>query len=220
MDRERESLMMHSTTQPHFLGGRALWLAAVLLLIPAITGCARRGLLTRPVMDTNQTSSAQATEVSPAGDVPDNAVFVVYKNDTGGYQLQYVEGWSVTPQKDGGVAITDIDSAEVVDIRALPTGDLMHYVTTTDEAQVKAQTQAYQRIDLKSLTVNQQTVLALTYTGISAPGAVTNKTRPITSQRYYIAGPHNRLAILTLTTPDGVDNVDAFHQMLESFTWQ
>ena len=29
-----------------------------------------------------------------------------------------------------------------------------------------------------------------------------------------------RLAILTLTTPDGVDNLDAFRQMLESFTWQ
>ncbi|CAN5731274.1 lipoprotein [soil metagenome] len=212
--------MMDSTTQPHGLGRRALWLAAVLVLTAAQGGCARSGLLTQPVMDTNQTSSAKATEVSPAGDVPDNAVFVLYKNDTGGYQIQYVEGWSVTPQKDGGVAITDIDSAEVVELRALPTGDLMHYVTSTDEAQVKAQTQAYQRTDLKSLTVNQQAVVALIYTGISTPDAVTNKTRPITSQRYYIPGPQHRLAILTLTTPNDVDNVDAFHQMLESFTWQ
>ena len=161
---------MNSTTQPqpNYRKWRGLWLVAVLWLTPAMGACAKLGIPARPVAGVNQTPIAQVTEVSPAGDGPDNAVFVTYKNDTGGYGIQYVEGWSVKPQKDGGVAITDIDSAEVVEMRTLPVGDLTHYVTSTDEAQVKAQTQAYQRTALKSVTINQQAVVVLTYTGISA----------------------------------------------------
>ena len=83
----------------------------------------------------------------------------------------------------------------------------------------------YKRTDLKTMTVNNQAannqvIIELTYSSTSAPDPVTNKTRAVISQRYYIPGPNSRLAILTLTTPDGVDNVDAFRQMLESFSWQ
>jgi hypothetical protein len=36
--------------------------------------------------------------------------------------------------------------------------------------------------------------------------------------RYYVPGA-NGLAIVSLSTPKGVDNVDAFRQMIESFKW-
>jgi len=36
--------------------------------------------------------------------------------------------------------------------------------------------------------------------------------------RYYVPGPAG-LAIVSLSTPDGVDNVDAFRQMIASFAW-
>jgi hypothetical protein len=41
---------------------------------------------------------------------------------------------------------------------------------------------------------------------------------PSTVDRYYVPGPTG-LAIVSLATPKGVDNVDAFRQMIESFTW-
>jgi hypothetical protein len=47
---------------------------------------------------------------------------------------------------------------------------------------------------------------------------VTGKQVPSTVDRYYVAGP-NGLAIVSLSTPDGVDNVDAFRQIIESFRW-
>ena len=159
------------------------------------------------------------TEVSPSGDVPDNAVFVTYTSPTGGYSIQYVEGWTVTEQANHGVAITDIDSAEVVQIVAAPAGKLTDYVTGTDEPQLKAQVQDYQRVDLKTVQVHNQPVVVLSYTSTSAPDPVTGKQRAVTSLRYYLPGSNGKLAILTLTTPPEVDNVDAFKQMLESFTW-
>ena len=52
----------------------------------------------------------------------------------------------------------------------------------------------------------------------SPPDSVTGKQVPQTVDRYYVSGP-NGLAVVSLATPDGVDNVDAFRQMIESFTW-
>ncbi len=202
------------TTYTRLIG---LTMLVVGLAITACTGAIRPAV---PAAAVQQTQAATPTEVRSAGDVPDNAVFVTYKSGEGGYRIQYVEGWTVKPGANGAVAITDIDSAERVDVRALSPGELQPYIMNTDEAQVKAQTKDYKRVSLKALTVKQRALVALTYTGTSAPDAVTNKTRPITSQRYYMPGPHQRLAILSLTTPDGVDNVDAFQQILESFTWQ
>ena len=41
----------------------------------------------------NERRNTAPTEVSPAGDVPDNAVFVTYTSPSGLYSIQYVEGW-------------------------------------------------------------------------------------------------------------------------------
>ena len=159
------------------------------------------------------------TEVSPGGDVPDNAVFVTYTSPSGGYSIQYVEGWTVAQQSNDGVSITDIDSTEIVTIVPTPSGDLTNYITTTDEPQLQAQTQDYKRVDLKTIQVHNQPVVVLAYTSTSAPDPVTGKQRAVTSLRYYLPGHTGKLAILTLTTPPEVDNVDAFNQMLGSFTW-
>ena len=49
------------------------------------------------------------------------------------------------------------------------------------------------------------------------PDPVTGKQVPSTIDRFYLSGPG--LAIISLSTPDGVDNVDAFRQMITSFKW-
>ncbi|MEO8393039.1 MAG: hypothetical protein ABI700_08595 [Chloroflexota bacterium] len=169
-------------------------------------------------MPTNAPTTAP-TEVSASGDVPDNAVFVTYTSPSGAYSLQYVEGWTVAQQANDGVSITDIDSAQVVTITAMPSGNLTNYIIATDEPQLKTQTQDYKRVDLKTVQVHNQPVVVLSYTSTSAPDPVTGKTRAVISLRYYLPGSNGKLAILTLTTPLDVDNVDAFNQVLGSFTW-
>jgi hypothetical protein len=47
---------------------------------------------------------------------------------------------------------------------------------------------------------------------------VTGKSVASTVDRYYVPGAGS-LAVVTLSTPTGVDNVDAFRQMIESFRW-
>ena len=58
--------------------------------------------------------------------------------------------------------------------------------------------------------------MRLSYRGRSAPDPVTGKVVALQVDRYYVSGPH-ALAVITLSTPLGVDNVDAFHRIAHSF---
>ena len=57
-----------------------------------------------------------------------------------------------------------------------------------------------------------------TYTTQSAPNPVTGKQVTLTVDRYELAHA-GRVAIVDLGTPVGVDNVDAYKRMIESFKW-
>ena len=57
------------------------------------------------------------------------------------------------------------------------------------------------------------------YATESAPNTVTGKRVTLVVDRYYLARA-GKLAIVDLGTPEGVDNVDAYRLMIESFRWR
>jgi hypothetical protein len=150
-----------------------------------------------------------------AGDVPDNAVFLTYKNATPGFSIQYVEGWQVT-RDAAGVTIRDKDSSEIVQV-APPTSDVSGYVSGTDLPALRQQA-GFSLIRQDTVKVGGQSLIHLAYAIPSPPDPVTGKQVPSAVDRYYVPGA-NGLAIVSLSTPKGVDNVDAFRQMIESFKW-
>lgn len=58
-----------------------------------------------------------------------------------------------------------------------------------------------------------------TFTGRSAPDPVTGKRLPLTIDRYEFPSG-GKVAVVDLVTPVGVDNVDAYRLIGESFQWQ
>ena len=169
---------------------------------------------------TAEPSSTDTTATEPpggttSGDVPDNAVFLTYHGAGPVFSIQYVEGWQVTPQTDG-VVIRDKDSSESVGIVA-PQTDVAGYVSGTDLPALKAQP-GFALIKQDSVKVGTSTYVHLSYHQLSPPDSVTGKQVPQTADRYYVPGTYG-LAIVSLATPDGVDNVDAFRQMITSFSW-
>ena len=56
------------------------------------------------------------------------------------------------------------------------------------------------------------------YTTRSAPDPVTGKRVTLVVDRYVVA-KGGRVAIVDLGTPKGVDNVDAYRMMIQSFRW-
>ncbi len=152
-----------------------------------------------------------------SGDVPDNAIFLTFKGGAApaAFSIQYVQGWQVANQPDG-VIIRDKDSSETVAI-VPPQADVPGYVAATDLPALRALA-GFKLIKQDSVKVGSTRYVHLSYHLPAPPDPVTGKQVPSTVDRYYVPGP-NGLAIVSLSTPDGVDNVDAFRQMIESFKW-
>ncbi len=150
-----------------------------------------------------------------SGDVPDNAVFLTYTGTNPGFSIQYVEGWQVTPKPDG-VIIRDKDSSETVAVVASQT-DVSAFVASTELPALQAQP-GFKLIKQDTVKVGGTKYVHLAFHQTSPPDSVTGKQVPQAVDRYYVPGPIG-LAVVSLATPDGVDNVDAFRQMIESFAW-
>ena len=150
-----------------------------------------------------------------AGDVPDNAVFLTYHQASLGFSIQYVEGWQVTTEADG-VGIRDKDSSETVAVVDLP-ADVAGYISSTDLPSLEGQP-GFKLVKQNTIKVGATSYHHLVFHILSPADPVTGKQIPSTVDRYYVPGPAH-LAIVSMSTPDGVDNVDAFRQMIESFKW-
>ncbi len=230
---------MHYTVRPDQL-------ARILLIAVTIAGTAACGasgaatsaspslptLSTSPSPATTAIAAASTAEPSTAvapsasqepdnptgdssGDVPDNAVFLTYRDRTRGYSIQYVEGWQVSPVADG-TTIRDKDSSETIEIATGPT-DAAVFLAGTDLPSLQAQ-KDFKLLRQDRVKVNGKPLLHLSYEALSPPDPVTGKQVAQAVDRYYVPGS-KAIAVVTLATPKGVDNVDAFRQMIESFQW-
>jgi hypothetical protein len=190
---------------------------------PSASTVASPGASTRP---SSGSPSASAEPSSPAasedpnagkavGDVPDNANYLPYKDAAHGFTIKYVEGWQVVPSSDG-VTMHDKDSSETVAIVA-PQTDIAAWVKSTDLPGLQAQA-GFKLIKQDTVKVGSATLTHLSYHLPAPPNPVTGKQVASTVDRYYVPGSTG-LAVVSLSTPDGVDNVDAFRLLIESFTW-
>jgi hypothetical protein len=150
------------------------------------------------------------------GDIPDNAVFLRYRDASHGFAIKYVEGWQVTPTNDG-VLIRDKDSSETVQVAPCIT-DIPGWVASTDLPALRAG-DGFALRKQDTVDVGGQKLVHLLYRAPAPPDPVTGKRVPSLVDRYYVPGD-NAIAVITLSTPDGVDNVDAFREMITSFRWR
>jgi hypothetical protein len=145
-----------------------------------------------------------------AGDIPDNQVFLVFANPAAGYSLKYPEGWA---QQGSGSHVTFRDKNNIVRIVVASGGKptVAAVRAGLGTAQVTGQPQL--------ITVSGRPAFKVTYTTESTPNAVTGKRAKLVTDRYYL-WKGGRRAVIDLGTPQGVDNVDAYRLMVESFRWK
>jgi hypothetical protein len=148
-----------------------------------------------------------------AGDIPDNQVFLLFRNGRAGYAMKYPEGWA---QQGSGNTVVFRDKNNlvrvVVDRGAAPTAasvrrDLSHLKGARVQAAPKA------------MNLPGSRALKVVYSTVSAANAVTGKRVTLVVDRYYL-WRDGRRAVVDLGTPQGVDNVDAYRLMIESFRWR
>jgi hypothetical protein len=160
--------------------------------------------------------SAEAKSAA-TGDIPDNQNFIVFESSGAGYSIKYPEGWAQT------------GSGRDVSIR--DKNNIVHIVVTAGSQPTPATVTGAlnkQRAGTPSLKAGTPTAVALkgagravkvTYTTVSPPNPVTGKRVKLTVDRYVVA-KGGKVATIDLGTPLGVDNVDAYRLMAQSFQWR
>jgi hypothetical protein len=166
-------------------------------------------------------SSGQAALAADArsastGDIPDNQNFLTFANANGGYSIRYPEGWA---QSGGGKDVTFRDKNNLVHIVVASGGaptvsGVRSELTTLKRSAPTLQAQAPQQVTIKG-----KPMVKVAYTTTSAPNPVTGKHVTLLVDRYELA-KNGKRATVELGTPRGVDNVDAYRMMIQSFTWR
>jgi len=205
-------------------GARAIF---VVIALGVLGGCGSSPKATAPpaVRETTKTATAPPTTTggpsalqaeansATAGDIPDNQVFLTLRNSGAGYSMKYPEGWA---QRGGGNALTFRDKNNIVRVviakGAAPT-------VATVRGELRALKGAHVTSGPVRLTISGAPALKVVYTTIGAPNSVTGKRVTLTVDRYYLRRGSRR-AVVDLGTPVGVDNVDAYRLMIQSFRWR
>ncbi len=165
-----------------------------------------------PAATTTTSANALQAEAQSAatGDIPDNQVFLLFTNRAAGYSMKYPEGWA---QSGSGrhVVIRDKNNIIRVVIRngALPTPAVVRREVAP--ARIVSPPQAH--------SLPGGSSLAVVYSTRSAPNPVTGKRVTLIVDRYYLSHG-GKQAVVDLGTPQGVDNVDAYRLISESFRWR
>jgi hypothetical protein len=180
-----------------------------------------------PVASASATSgSGQATpapmaeqpltpETNPAGDIPDNQIFVTFTSSPGGYSLQVPEGWARTQNSADVRFANKLDGVQVTvtKVSTAPTA------ATVRPGDVLGSARAVQLAMVQDIQLPVGPAVKVTYSSNSDPDPVTNKQVRLENAAYLFY-KNGKQANLTLWAPQGADNVDQWNQMAQSFRWQ
>jgi hypothetical protein len=211
--------------------------AAATALVAVAAGCgsssashSASGSVPAPAPSTSATAPATSTSAASSspgalsadarsaatGDIPDNQVFLTFTSRTGGYAIKYPEGWT--------------ESGQARDQTFRDKNNLVHVLITHGSvptpAAVSAQLRRLARSQPSlrfasphSVRLSTGPAVRTTYSTQSAPSQVTGKRVTLLVDRYEL-GSGGRVAVIDLGTPRGVDNVDAYRMMINSFRWR
>ena len=160
--------------------------------------------------------SAEAQSAA-TGDIPDNQAFLVFHNSPGGYSIKYPEGWTRT---GSGKDVTFEDKSNLVHVvvgsGSAPTPES----ASSQLTRLKRSSASLVVVSApRQVTIGGARVIKSAYSTRSAPNPVTGKSVTLVVDRYQLSSG-GKVATVDLGTPRGVDNVDAYRLMIESFKWR
>ena len=175
---------------------------------------------TTPAATAGAQSSPNALQgeakAAATGDIPDNQVYVVYNDPRGGYSIKYPEGWA---QSGSAKRVTFYDKNNLVRTVIQSGGAPTLAQVSAQLNALKASTPSLRFQSPQRVRISGRPAIKVVYTTESAPNPVTNKRVQLTVDRYYLTQGGKR-AIVDLGSPVGVDNVDGYRLMVQSFRWK
>jgi hypothetical protein len=171
-------------------------------------------------------SQQPTVDVGPAGDIPDNQAFVTFTAPDRTYSVKVPEGWSRT-DTSGVVQFTDKLNTITLTVRPSVIAPTEDSVKVIDERRQQGQREldaiatsasGFHPGDVSLVDRPAGQVILLTYGADSPPSPVTGKVVAQAVQRYEFYRPGVQVTI-TLSAPDGADNVDPWRTVTDSFAW-
>jgi hypothetical protein len=197
---------------------RRLLPVSLVLAALVAAGC---GQSSSPSKSGGSTTAAGAGALSgeaksaATGDIPDNQVFLTFKNGAGGYAMRYPEGWA---QRGSGRDVTFQDKNNLVHVLVAPGGAPTPASVSAQLRKLATATSSLRAGTPRPVRIHGVPAVKVTYTTVSAANPVTGKRVKLTVDRYEL-GRNGQVATVDLGTPVGVDNVDAYRMMIASFRW-
>ena len=162
-------------------------------------------------------STATAPEVNPAGDIPDNQVYVPYLALNGRFAVSVPEGWSRTAYA-GAVGFTDKLNAVRIEAGDRGQAPTVESIRAGELPALAAAVPGYQPGGVTLVNRGAGPAVLITYRATSPPDPVTGRSRTDDVQRYEFW--HAGLQVtLTLSGPQGADNIDPWRTVTDSLRW-
>jgi hypothetical protein len=150
------------------------------------------------------------------GDIPDNQVFLTFTERSAPFSIKYPEGWTRSGAK---VTVTFRDKNNLVRVLVRPGATPTTASVSSDLATLRRANATFTFTAPHAVTLPAGGAIRARYTTVTAPNPVTGRRVKLVVDRYELARG-GRVAIVDLGTPVGVDNVDAYRMMIESFRWR
>jgi hypothetical protein len=159
-------------------------------------------------------SSSEAASTAQ-GDIPDNQQFLTFQNRPGGYSIKYPEGWA---RSGSGDQITFQDKSNTIAIQVAPGSAPTAASVRSQLKQQAASDPCLSAGSPQVTTVGPNQAVKVTFTTQGTKSPVTGQRNKVGVDRYvFFKG--GRVATVDLSNPVGVDNVDAYRLISESFRW-
>lgn len=200
---------------------RTLWLALTLALL-LMAGCGGSSSGTPSASSPTPSSEVGGAALSAdarsaaTGDIPDTQNFLTLAASQAHFSMLYPEGWTIR-ESASLVSITDKNNLVRVAVSHGPTPSV--FSVQSHVAALASATPGLHANTAKAISLKSGPAVKVTYTTQSAPNPVTGKQVTLMVDRYVLASG-GRVAVIDLGTPVGVDNVDAYRRMIESFRWR
>jgi hypothetical protein len=155
-------------------------------------------------------------DVTPPGDIPDNQAFVSF-SAPGQYTIKAPEGWART---DAGAITSFTDKLNTirVELKPSPAPPSVQSAQAQDVPAIAAQSRCFETPKVSTAQRRAGPAVLITYRADSAPDPVTGKVIHDDVEQYQFWKPGTE-AVVTLSSPQGSDNVDPWRTVTDSFAW-
>jgi hypothetical protein len=174
---------------------------------PVGSGCAAK----------SASGASGSGDVLVPGDIPDNQAYVVYRSATGGYRLSVPEGWA---RAESGTKVTFSDKFSSINVQVAPAAAAPSVASaqSSDVAALATSAPCFQAGKVSQVTRTAGPAVLITYRADSPADPVTGKIVRQDVERYQF-WQGGKQAVITLSSPQGSDNVDPWRKVTDSFGW-